>query len=233
MRVTQVSKFTADDVAAARKAATSLVSLDSEINIKKIFGSKKLEEVEDTVKKLGAIAGRSWLILAMLLYTVIYDQKLFEQSGMSWKEYSTEARKRLGLDPRDITELLSAARFFIQYHERLTQKGWTPLMSNRKLARAELALSLSGDIDETISHLVTDSWHGFKTWYSSFKNPSSAPKVNLRYKGGKFYVDNIEAITLSPELSKKDRGYLSRCLRLLARQMQEGIDPLSPESKLK
>ena len=226
MRITIASDIPKEQVEKARAAATMLITKDAaDFDIERVCSSNNLEDVEEAVKKLAGLTSKCWLMLALVLYTLIYDTKLFEQSGLSWQDYSSTARLRLGLDQRDITELLSAARFFIRHHEKLIESGWSPLTSMKKLARAELALRLSDDLDETIEHLVKDSFRGFKRWYSSKKSPSTTPEVNLHIKNGKFYVGDTEAITLSKELTKRERGYLRKCISHMVKQIQSGIDP--------
>ena len=150
---------TTDEVQTAKESAISLVQGSIvQQTAEDLFYTDNLEEVEHGLKSLNEFSNKAWLLSAIVLYTVIYNNELYTQSGLSWDEYSKQARERIGIEQRDISEQLSSARFFIQHHKELERKGFDPSGNNRKLARAELATELSGDVHAVIEHLVNDSW---------------------------------------------------------------------------
>ncbi len=98
----------------------------------------------------------------------------------------------------------------------------------RKLARAEIALELSGDLDKTVRHIASDSWPKFNKWYSSYK----IKVVEQDYKRDDIDVDGfkirgIEAVTISERLPaedrKKMRGYIERIFEILKRGDEPAI----------
>ena len=211
----------------AKNTAVSLVD-DTLINTDELFDNQDLGFIESGIRQLNTIASKSWLLSAILLYTLIYDKGLYSQSGLSWKEYSQQARSRLGMDSRDISEHLSAARFFIQYHNELSQCNFSPLGNYRKLARAELATSLCGDANLTISHLVNDNWDDYKFWYSSFKKkkPSNKPKPKeIKIDNSTVLINGVEAFSISTELPAKDKKIVERYIRQIAGIINRGQRP--------
>lgn len=195
-----------------------------------MFYSDDLEEVENGIRQLNTFSSKAWILSAILLYTLIYNRSLYQQSGLNWQEYSKQSRKRLELDQKDITEQLSAARFFIKYHEAMERAGWKPNSANRKLARAELALSLSGDIDAVIKHLVEDTWLEFNLWYSSFKiakieKPTEYKRNDIVIEKNKWTIQGINAITISNEIPAQDRERLNGYITQIFKALQQGYEP--------
>ena len=233
MRTNKIIDATEDTVFEAKKTAIGLVGeVSAQRTIDELFNSASLDDVETGIRYLNAMANRSWILSAILMYTLIYDRQLYRQSGLMWSEYSMKARERLGLDPRDISEQLSAARFFIQHHAAMRRKGWTPKEANRKLARAEMALELTNDIDAVLEHLARDSWSEFKEWYQSFKSPKSlvAPKSELArdditFRKGRPYINGVEAVKISSKIPEQDRERLVRYVEQIFAALRDGYEP--------
>lgn len=230
-RVTRVIDASVDDVEEAKQTAVSLIGDTSSKNTLDLFFSDNLEEIENGIRNLNEFSNKSWILSSILLYTLIYNNDLYRQSGLDWQTYSMQSRERLGIDNRDITEQLSAARFFILHHKALERAGFSVNSANRKLARAELALSLSNDLDAVINHLVKDTWLEFKEWYTTFKSKKKLPKQNdrrredIRIDGKRFFVGDIEAVTVSDSLSESDGKRISDCIKKIFEIMRDGDEP--------
>lgn len=215
------------------KARETAIQLSTDIapNVQDLMYATTLNEVETGIKKLNEFSNKCWLLSAITIYTLIYNQNMYEQSGLVWSEYLAESKSRLGLDPRDISEQLSSARFFISHREALVRNGWTPIGSSRKLARAELALELCGDIDLVINHVINDSWRDFKAWYESYKKapvlppPTDVEKSVIRYESNKVYINDIEAVTISSQLPVADRERYENYIRQVFDAIKEGLEP--------
>lgn len=230
-RTNKIIDARTDEVESAKETAVALMNDSSAMNALDLFYTENLEEIESGIKRLNDFSNKSWLLSSILLYTLVYNKSLYTQSGLDWAEYSKQARERLGLDPRDITEQLSAARFFIKNHEALTRAGFNPIGNNRKLARAELAAELCGDSDKVIEHLVGDTWQEYKDWYSSFKLKKALPAANenarsdLQIKGDKFIIGDIEAVKVSDSISESDKERLNGYIRQIFEAMRQGYEP--------
>ena len=229
-RVTKVIDATTDDVESAKNTIVSLMSNSLPTDALDLFYTNDLQFVESGIKKLNNYANKSWLLSAILLYTLIYDKGLFVQSGLTWYDYSKEARERLGLEPRDITEQLSAARFFIKNREELMRQGFNPDGSSRKLARAEVALDNSGDVHAVIKHLVNDTWIEFKDWYSSFKLKKALPKAeayreDISIKDNRFYIGKVEAVKISDKIPEADREQIQKYMTQIFETIKQGNVP--------
>ena len=230
MRITRVIDATVDQVASARETAISLIGETPNKDTMDLFFCDNLEEVESGIKNLNEFSNRSWILSSILLYTLIYNNDLYLQSGLDWAEYSRQSRERLGIDQRDITEQLSAARFFIQYHKALDRAGFVPNSANRKLARAELALSLCGSIDETIKHLVNDTWAEYKDWYSQFKRknlpkPTEYIRTDIKIEKNHYLMGDIEAITVSDKLPEEEQVRLNNYMKIIFDTIAKGYEP--------
>lgn len=226
-----------DPIEEAKKSALALMKNDTvPTSFVSLFDDKNLEEIEHGVKQMNEYADRCWLLSALIVFSIIWDHEMFKQSGLSWEEYAKAAKERLGLESRDLYEQLTSARFFIKYHRTLMQKGWNPVGSRRKLARAELAMGLCGSADETIDHLVKDTWADFNMWYSKIKNPEKfiddgrkkedAPRDDIKVlKSGKVTVNGIEPVEISKSLQKDDRDRLQRCIAEFFQALHDGYYP--------
>lgn len=227
-RVNKVIDATSDEVEEAKNTAISLMKDSASSNAIDLFFSSNLVEIEQGIKRLNDFSNKSWLLSSILLYTLIYNKNLYMQSGLAWYDYSRQARERLGLEPRDITEQLSAARFFIRNHKALERAGFNPVGANRKLARAELATDLCKDANETIKHLVSDSWAEFNAWYSSFKSKPQAieyKRDDIEIKKDKFYIKGVEAVTVSDSIPDDDRKKIESYIFQIFDALRKGYEP--------
>lgn len=236
MRVTKPIDATVDMTESAKQTAVALIGVTNTKNVMDLFFSDNLREVENGIRQLNEFSSKSYLLSAILLHSIVYSKTLYEQSGLDWPEYAKQSRERLGLDPRDVSQYLSAARFFIKYHETLARKGFNPNGSILKLARAELAVELCGSVDEVIEHIISDSWWDFKTWYQSFKpskalpQPTEYKRDDIGFKGNKFTIGGIEAVKISDEINDGDRlrlqGYMKTIFEAIARGYEPAIIPV-------
>ena len=236
MRVTKPIDATVDMTESAKQTAVALIGETNTANVMDLFFSDNLVEIENGIRQLNEFSSKSYLLSAILLHSLIYDRELYAQSGLQWAEYAKRSRERIGMDPRDVSQYLSAARFFIKYHETLARKGFNPNGSILKLARAELAVELSGNIDEVIDHIINDSWWDFKAWYQSFKPSKALPKSteyvrdDIGFKGNKFTIGNIEAVKISDEINDGDRlrlqGYMKQIFEAIAKGYEPAIIPV-------
>lgn len=180
--------------------------------------SERLEDVEKGLRALGVQSSVAWLVTSIVLSKFICDGKLFEASGMDWKEYRNDCRVRLGMESRELSEFLAAGRFLSVYGKQLASRDWNPERSARKVARAELALKLCNDSALVIDHLVSDTWIDFNKWYTSLKITLPAPKRKKKnyeviIRKGHVFVDGREPVQIAddvPEQEKKDIAKLVR-----------------------
>lgn len=221
-----------------KKAKDTAIALSSgyTTDISSILDSDNLDVIENGIKSLNEMSDKCWLLSSIVLYTMIYDKSMYQQSGLMWSEYLHESRARLGLAPRDITEQLSGARFFLKHYKALERAGWSPAGSARKMARAELAVEMSGSVDETIQHLVSDSWREFQSWYSSFKVVQSLPqhteyaRDDIEIQADRILVQGIDAVTLNEQLPMADRerfaGYITKIFEAIKNGYEPAIIPV-------
>lgn len=230
-RTNRLIDATTDDVESAKQTAVSLLSDVSTQGALDLFYTDNLEEVETGIKKINNFSDKSWLLSAILLYTLIYNNFLYKQSGLDWAEYSKQARERLGLDPRDVTEQLSSARFFIKNHAALERAGFITEGNFRKLARAELATDLCGDVNLVIQHLVKDTWREYKDWYSSFKlkkaiiSKDEYKRQDLQIIDNKFIIGSVEAVKISDDIPEEDKTRLQGYIKQIFEAIQQGYEP--------
>lgn len=227
-RTNRVIDATADEVENAKETAVSLLEANAPQSTLDLFYTDNLEQIENGIKQLNDFSNKSWLLSAILLYTLIYSQNLYLQSGLSWIEYQKQARERLGLEQRDISEQLSAARFFIKNHKELEKAGFNPVGNNRKLASAELATDLCKDVHETVKHLVNDTWVDFRDWYQAFKPRKSIEefkRTDIEIKEGKFYIKGKEAVNISNDIPQEDREKLNAYIYQIFDLLRKGYEP--------
>ena len=230
-RTNKIIDATTDEVQIAKESAIALVQGSVvQQTAEDLFYTDNLEEVERGLKSLNEFSNKAWLLSAIILYTVIYNNDLFLQSGLTWEEYSKQSRERIGIEQRDISEQLSASRFYIQHHAELERQGFDPSGNNRKLARAELATELSGDVHAVIEHLVKDSWTEFKEWYSSFKvkqiePPDDIKRHDIDIKGNKVYIQGIEAVKISDKIPPNDKDKIELYIKQIFECLQLGYEP--------
>lgn len=230
-RTNKIIDASVNEVESAKQTAVTLLENSTDMKALDLFYSENLNEIETGIKKLNDFSNKSWLLSSILLYSLIYSKDLYLQSGMGWADYSKQARERLGLDPRDISDQLSAARFFIVNHGSLERAGFNPIGNTRKLARAELATELCGDAKKTVEHLVNDSWQEFKDWYSSFKYQKALPIIrenarkDLKYENNKFTIDGIEAVKIADNIPETDKVRLTEYIKEIFEAIQQGYEP--------
>ena len=228
MRTNKIIDASVDEVESAKETAITLIQNNAPLDVMDLFYNDDLELIEKGIKELNDYSNKSWLLSSILLYTLIYNKGLYTQSGLTWAEYSMASRERLGLEQRDITEQLSAARFFIVNHEELERRGFNPIGNNRKLARAELATELSGDVHEVITHLISDTWADYYDWYTSFKTKKSLPEIkreDIQVKNNKFYIGEKEAIKISSDIQEQDKTRLEKYITEIFEILQSGNEP--------
>ena len=230
-RTNKIIDASIDEVQIAKESAIALVQ-DSVIQqtAEDLFYTDNLETVEHGLKSLNEFSNKAWLLSSIILYTIIYNNELYTQSGLTWEEYSKQARDRIGIEQRDISEQLSASRFYIQHHAELERQGFDCSGNHRKLARAELATELSGDVHAVIKHLVKDSWTEFKEWYSSFKvktieAPSDIKRPDIDIKGKKVYIQGIEAVKISEKIPPNDKERIEKYIGQIFDAMRKGLEP--------
>lgn len=225
-----------DSVADAKKSVKSLMAKNEvPMDFTNLLDNDNLAEVENGIRQMNEFADKCWLLSSIMIYTLIYDKNMYEQSGLNWLEYVAQSKERLGIEPTDFSMCLCTAKFFIKYHRDLVKAGWNPVGSRRKLARAELALALSGDLNATINHLVNDSWRDFFAWYSEIKNPekyigTNKPVETVRKdikitKKGKITVGGVVPVTIADELSPEDKSRLQDLILQYFECLQTGDYP--------
>lgn len=226
MRVTPESDITKAEFEEAKQTALAMTGNTTlNTNATNIFFSTDLKEVETGIRKLNEFSNNAWILSSLLLYTVVYNNELYRQSGLAWKDYTAQSRQRLGMNKRDITEQLSAARFFIKNHKALVASGYKNNCS-RKLARAELATELCGSVDTTIKHLSEDTWLDFKDWYQSFKPEKEGKCIRADIDASSLTIGGIKAVTVSEEIKEDDRIKLSTYLTEIFSAMSKGLEPV-------
>lgn len=216
-----------DDLWEAKTTALSLID-NKPIDIDEMFEYKNLEMVEIGIKELNSYSDKCWLLSSILLYSLVYDKQMYAQSGLSWEEYVNNAKERLGMSRRDISDNLISARFFIKHHKALKRAGWNPNGSSRKLISAEYAYALSGDLSATIKHLCKDTWQEFKLWYSSFKSKPALPpdvRPDIVINKSKIIINGIEAVTVSKDIPEKERVQIELYLEKIFSAIKQGDIP--------
>lgn len=228
-RTNRTIDATVDQIDEAKQTALALLD-DSPMQrtIDSLFYEKDLKVIESGIKRLNDFSNKSWLLSALLLHSIVYDKGLYSQSGLDWAAYSASARERFGLDQREISEQLSAARFFVKHHNALIRYGWNPNVPRHNLSTAELAYDLCGNIDEVISHLVSDSMRGFRDWYQSFKKQkklgvqSEFIRNDIEIKKGKCYIGKVEAVKVSDKIPESDRVRLQEYIEQIFEAWRHG-----------
>ncbi|MCR5314197.1 MAG: hypothetical protein K6E54_11255 [Bacteroidaceae bacterium] len=228
-RTNKAFDATIDTIESAKETAVALMQ-NATVDALDLFYTDDLEYIENGIKKLNDYSNKSWLLSAILLYTLVYDKGLYAQSGLSWIDYQKEARERIGLDQRDISNQLSCARFFINNRAELERQGFTPEGKAKNLSRAEQALELSGDVHEVIKHVVNDTFLEFKEWYSSFKEKKALPttenkREDIEINKDKFYINKVEAVKISDKIPESDKVRLEKYLNQIFDAMKRGFEP--------
>ena len=135
------------------------------------------------------------------------------------------------MEKRDVSDQLAMARFFIKYHKALERKGFNPIGATRKLAGAELALELSGSIEDTLNHLVSDTSRDFIDWYQSFKYkkvlpaPTEYKREDIDIQGSKVFIKGKEAVIISDEIPEQDKERIEKYITKVFEAIQQGYEP--------
>lgn len=218
----------------AKKAALSLSNSKSngKLDIDALMHSDNLVEIEEGIRELNSFATKATLMSSIILYTCIFNMDLYKQSGLTWAEYIVSAKKRLGLDPREISEMLSGAGFFIEYNDKLMEKNYQ-LTSFRNIARAYLALELSGNVDEVINHLCSgESAEAFKAWYQSLKKPkaiegpsSNFLRTDIVITKTSVSISGKNLFTISDNLPEEEQKKFMEYVTKIYSTIQEGYQP--------
>lgn len=229
MRTNKIIDASIDEVESAKETAITLIQNNAPLDVMNLFYNDDLEMIEKGIKQLNDYSNKSWLLSSILLYTLIYNKGLYTQSGLSWAEYSMGSRERLGLEQRDITEQLSAARFFIINHEELERRGFNPVGNNRKLARAELATELCGDEHEVITHLVKDTWAEYNEWYSSYKIRKTKwddiKNDEIDFIDSKIMIKGKSAVIFSDTIPEEYKERLESYFDKIVQAIRQGYEP--------
>ena len=239
MAVTKFVNYGKDEVEKAKNTIIKISQETAPTDMGTLLLSNNLDELENGIKALNTFSSKCWILSAIVLYTIVYNNEVYKQSGLTWAEYSKAARQRLGLDPRDITEQLAGARFFIKHHDKLLENGWSVAVPNQSLARGEYAYELSGDLDETIKHMIGDSQKGFREWYQSFRmlpvTPIKDSHPEIVIGKTKVTINGIEAVRISEQLPPDQRiqieNYISDLFQCLKSGDIPAIVPVSNEDE--
>ena len=232
MRTTPTIDGTVDELDNARETAFMMLQDNTLTHTAQdLFYTENLEELESGIREMNEFSSKCWLLSAILLFALIYNKNLYLQSGLTWAEYASDARKRLNMEKRDISDQLSAARFFVKYHKALERKGFNPVGTSKKLSRAELALELSGSVEDTLNHLVNDSLREFTDWYQSYKykkvlpEPTEYKREDIDIKGSKFYIKGVEAVNISDDIPEQDKECLEKYIGKIFEAIKLGYVP--------
>lgn len=241
MAILTYENYDADEVEQAKMAVVELTKESTPSNALDMFYSDNLEEIESGIRNLNEYSSKCWILSAIALYTLIYDKSIYSQSGLDWQTYQKQAKERLGLDPRDVSEQLSGARFFIANRVKLINVGWTTAVPNQSLARGIMATELSGSIDETIDMMVHSTVREFRDWYQSFKLLPSEPtpiidkRPDVKIENHIVKINDVQAITISDEIPEQERnilqGYIEQIYTALKRGDVPAIVPVYDESE--
>lgn len=220
-----------DEVETAKQTAYSMMQNSLiQKQAEDLFFTDNLDEIENGLKKLNEISTNSWMLSALILYTIIYNKGLYEQSGLTWDNYLAESKDRIGIDKRTVADQLCAARFFILNQKTLVERGFTFVGNTRKLIRAEYATELCGDKNLVIDHLINDSWKDFNDWYSSFKikkliTTTDHKRDDIKIDGNKFIIGKVEAIKISDKIPEDDKERLQDYIKQIFDAIQNGYEP--------
>lgn len=234
MNYTKSLNVSVNELEAARNYAVELTEgyIPSGKSITDLFYSTNLKDIEEGIAKLNKVSEATWLLSAMLIYTLVFDKNLYQQSGKPWSIYVSEARERIGLSQPEISAQMSAARFFIRHHAKLKRVKWKPTGSNRKLARAEYAYEISGDLDATIKHLKKDTFEEFKEWYSSFNVQKALPlptenireDISVSRKG--VQIDGKELFSVNKDIPEEEQNRFYEIAAKAYTLIKNGYKPL-------
>lgn len=181
-----------------------------------IFDYADLQDFEGKLRRMNEQTAAAWFVEALAIYTILWDGDLYKTSGLTWKQYKADTGKRLGLLKRDFSDYFLAGKFLAEHGKQLFLSGFDPIRSSRKLARADLALRLCGDVDQVIDHLVNDQWEEFHAWYSGMKELAlpgpvkKAKKREIAVIDGRVFINGKEPVRISRSVTEKERKDLER-----------------------
>ena len=88
-RTNKIIDASIDEVQVAKESAIALVQGSIvQQTAEDLFYTDNLEEVERGLKSLNEFSNKAWLLSSIVLYTIIYNNELYAQSGLTWEEYS-------------------------------------------------------------------------------------------------------------------------------------------------
>lgn len=214
--------FTEEQVFKAKNNALALTSAkNNTLELSSFINFTSLEDVENGIRQLNDASNSAWLLSSLLLYQCVYDKKLFSQSGIdSWEDYVFNAKKRLGMSRQQVSRSLMAAKFFIEYNDKLMEKGYTPKVF-QSLAFAYNAVNQVGDVDTVIDHLINDSAHDFEDWFRSFKDVQKldAPNADSVTIGGQ------NLFIMSNDVEEKDKEQFMTLISQVYAAVKDGYEP--------
>lgn len=234
MPIYKQNTFSKEAIEEAANVALQLSNQSEVPDITKVMQSGNLETVENGIRTLNDFADRCWLLSSVMLYTIIYSNNLYEQSGLTWTEYIKESKQRLHLEPYELSSRLSSARFFIAHNKLLVEQGWTPQGNAEKMRFAEKAAEVSGSIEETVEHLCTDSKRGFREWYKSKETIETREKAkpdNITLMKNHVLINGIPAVSVSSKINEDDAEDYNKYIQEIFRILKEGRYPVILEAK--
>lgn len=190
--------------------------------------SDSLEELEDGVRKAEKLNNAVWFMQAIAIYR-IFNDLLFVQSGLTKQEYEQQARSRLNMDRRRLSDMYQAGSFIYRYHSKMIEKGWTPEGQARKMTYADRALRRHGDPNVVIDHLINDSKEEFAEFAKGEQNATRTqdlqPRDDITMRKDTVYIGGVPAVTLSDELPKDEKTAAWTYIKKLFSAIRDGYYP--------
>lgn len=204
--------------------ALELISATDINGILDNINSNNIEQIETNIKKLNTYASKFWLLSCLLLYRTLYTEELYKKSGMEWHEYMKSSKQRLGMNKVDISMMLSAARFFIKYQNELKKYNFNPTGVYTNFSRAEFALELSNNLEETITHAMNDTTAKFKAWYHSFDVNKSHSNYTMYSSENDIIINNQIVMKFIKDIENKDK--VKDALKIVLEALHNGKEPV-------
>jgi hypothetical protein len=187
----------------------------------------KLEVLEDGVRRAEKVVSVCWYIQAVAVFR-IFNDLLFQQSGLTKKKYMTQSGKRLHMDRRRMSEAYQAGGFLLKNQAKLVEAGWRPEGQQRKVAYADRALRRHKDADKVIQHLIKDSKDQFEVFALGPRRDDDGDmtaRKGVELRRNSLYIDDKEAIGVNPDLPEKDKNLLWGLVKEIGRALQVGYLP--------
>lgn len=225
--------FTDEQVAKAKDTALSIVSTkNNNIDLSSYLNVDSLEAVEEGIRKLNDASNGAWLLSSLLLYQCVYDKSLFSQSGLdSWEDYVFNSKKRLGMSRLQVSRSLLAAKFFIEYNDKLMEHGYTPRVF-QSLSFGYNAIKATGDVDGVIEHICSDSAHEFENWFRSFKEVQKLDAPNselirddILIQDDGVYIAGQSLFTVSDDIPEADKVQFLKLMEQVYSAVKDGYEP--------